>query len=143
MKNRLVSLLLLAVLPSCVLSRSSQNEPLSLETIQKLKPGVTTAREVVELMGAPTDVIQLGKRSAYLYEHVMSKTAGIVLIGLLLSNTDQRSDRLWVFFDEQDQVTHFGTTLATPRTTYALPWFDLYDEEEEEGKPATTSAADK
>ena len=126
-------LLLLVFCSSCVLSRSSQNEPLSLAKIQQLERGRTTALKAVELLGAPSDVIQLGDRSAYLYEHVQSKTAGVVTIGLIVANTDQRSDRLWLFFDGKDVLTHFGSTLATPRTSYALPWFDIYEEAEETG----------
>lgn len=127
MKNALLCVLLCVIAPSCWMSKSSTNEPLELRLIQTIKPGMSAA-EVVRLLGAPAFVVELEPRKAYLYEHNNSKTAGLMLVVLVLSNTDTRSDRAWVFFDENDKVTHIGATLASARAEYAMPWQDLYDE---------------
>jgi outer membrane protein assembly factor BamE (lipoprotein component of BamABCDE complex) len=121
----LVLVLLLA--PACVIARTSENEPLSPGTLQSLRPGVTTAREVVQLLGAPVDVVQLGKRSAYRYQFTRAKRAGLLLVAVGLYNLDVRSDRAWVFFDENQVLTHVGVTLEGDEAEYAMPWEDLHD----------------
>lgn len=124
---RLLLLLSLLLLPSCVLSRASDNEPLDKTKLERLQPGKTTAREVVDLFGAPNDVVQLAGRSAYLYEHSRAKTAGLLFFVVAIVNSDERADRLWVFFDEKNVLTHFGATAAAERAEWAFPWSDLYD----------------
>ena len=109
----------------------SENEPLDPEKIERLEPGKTTSREVVELLGAPVDVVQLGRRSAYLYKHVREKSTGIVLFVFNMLNQDQREDRLWAFFDEEGLLTHLGSTLEAEDTRYATPFSDPYRERED------------
>jgi len=118
--------LLLSLLAGCAIGRQAENVPLEPAKIEKLVPGKTTALEVVEVMGAPVDVIQLGRRSAYLYRHTMNKSTGIVLIVVNLLNQDHREDRLWVFFDEQDTLTHVGATLEAKDARIAAPWQKVY-----------------
>ena len=118
---------LCSLAPACVVSRSTENEPLPRGAIESLRPGTSTAREVVELLGAPVDVVQLGKRSAYRYEFTRAKRAGLILVVVLLYNLDQRADRVWVFFDENQVLTHVGVSLESDRAEYAMPWEDLHD----------------
>jgi outer membrane protein assembly factor BamE (lipoprotein component of BamABCDE complex) len=124
---RALAFLSLLCLPSCFLARSTENEPLRYAEIESLQPGTTTDRQVVERLGSPADVVQLGKRSAYLYRHGKTKRAGLFLVLLGLYNEDTRSDRLWVFFDEAGLLTHYGATLAAHHTQYAMPWNDIHD----------------
>ncbi len=119
--------LLLAVLltPGCFLSRTYVNAPIEEASIAQLRPGQTTAAQVVALLGAPTEVVQLGRRSAYRYEHDQQKRAGLFLIVVVFSNNDNQADRTWVFFDENDVLSHVGTTLEADTAQYAMPWSDL------------------
>ncbi len=119
---RHIPLLLLALLPGCFLARSTFNEPLKPEAVARLEPGVTTSAEVMALLGAPTEVVQLGRRSAYRYDATTSKRTGLWLIVVLLSNTDTRSDRVWVFFDEAGLLTHLGSTFDAADPSYGMPW---------------------
>lgn len=121
----LVALLLCTVLStSCLLYRNDKNEPLDAQTLAQLRPGSTTAQQALLLLGAPNDVVQLGSRSAWFYEHVRSKTGGFWALVIVLSATDSRSDRLWLFFDENNILTHAGSTLSADRTGFSLPWSD-------------------
>lgn len=113
------------LLPGCVLNTKTFNEPLITSDIAGLRPGSTTAREVVELLGAPRSVVQLGYRSAYLYEHEVAKEAAITLLIFNARNEDTRTDRLWAFFDEQGLLTHVGVTLASGRARWQMPWQDF------------------
>lgn len=124
-------LLLLALLPwltGCFVSRSGLNEPLDAELVRLLEPGTTTAREVVEVLGGPNEVVQLGRRSAYRYGATGTKTAIFSLALITLRNEDARQDRLWVFFDESDTLTHYGATFASHRTQYAMTWEDIHEQ---------------
>ena len=113
---------LLGLTPACFITRQSRNEPLEGSSLAALEPGTTTALEAVELLGGPIEVIQLGYRSAYLYQYDVTKRAGLFLIVFSAMNEEFDSDRAWLFFDEQDVLTHVGTTLAAGRPEYHMPW---------------------
>ncbi len=119
-----VGLLLAA---GCAFARQDTNEPLDAEAIRTLVPGVTTARDVVARLGAPTEVVQLGRRTAYRYDASSTKSTLTFLVVVNFANQDTRSDRLWVFFDERDVLTHYGVWFGTHRTQYALPWEDVHE----------------
>ncbi|HVS19433.1 MAG TPA: hypothetical protein VMT18_12585 [Planctomycetota bacterium] len=112
----------LALLPACLISRDTLNEPLAGEAAAKLAPGATTAAQAIEILGAPNQVVQLGFRSAYYYEFTTAKRAALFLFVIYLSNTDARQDRLWLFFDDKDVLTHFGATYEAAGAQYILPW---------------------
>ena len=112
----------LAALPGCLITRDTTNEALPRDAVAGLSPGTTTAADVLERFGAPNQVVQLGFRSAYYYEFGTSKRAGLFLFVVNLANTDTRTDRLWLFFDEQDVLTHVGATYDAGDAKYVLPW---------------------
>ena len=125
-----LALLAALALSGCFLSRSDTNEPLAPDHFRKLRPGVTRAKEAVELLGAPTEVVELGQRSAYRYDATTLKRAGFTVIVLTMLGEDQRQDRAWLFFDAQDVLTHYATTFGVHRTQYALPWEDVHEDED-------------
>lgn len=114
-------------LSACAFARSTENDPLDPVRLRRLSPGVTSAREAVELLGAPADVVQLGHRSVYRYEFGTTKRAALWLLVVGLYNQDSRTDRAWLFFDEDGVLTHVGTSLEAAETEYAMPWEDLHD----------------
>ncbi len=118
--------LLLSLLPSCVIAHTSLNEPISPENVATLTPGMTSA-DVVKALGAPTDVVQLGLRSAYRFDHVKKKRTGLYVIIVGFFNEDTREDRVWAFFDEAGILTHIGSSFEADDTRYALPWNDLHE----------------
>lgn len=122
----LVSLLLALTCSSCLLSRRGVNEPLDPALVSQLRPGETTAQEAVELLGAPNEVVQLGYRTAYRYERQLQKGADLFLVILALRNLDTRQDRMWLFFNEEEVLTHVGSSFEADNTRYKLPWSKLY-----------------
>lgn len=124
--SAILALLVVLAAPSCFISRSAINEPLERTAIARLVPGQTTAAEAVALLGAPSDVIQLGHRSAYRYDSSLQKRAGFTVIVVTFLNEDTRTDRLWLFFDEKDVLTHAGSTLQSADTRYAMPWQEIH-----------------
>lgn len=118
----LVAVLLL--LPACVYSQGNRHQSLDPELIEALEPGESTARDVVNALGAPTEVVQLGRRSAYRYDASVSKQVGLFLIFVALHGGDTQEDRAWFFFDEDDLLTHRAATLAAGDADFLLPVFD-------------------
>ena len=111
--------------PGCFMTRQTINEPLIAEKLAALKPGATAA-EVAGTLGAPTEVIQLDKRMAWRYDFTQSKTAGVYLILLNLSNVDSRSDRAWVFFDSDNKLLYASNTFEAANAEWAMPWDDVH-----------------
>lgn len=135
-KLRTFLLATLMLLPACAFARQDVNEPLDAELIRSLQPGKTTAREVVERLGAPTEVVQLGRRTAYRYDASTEKSTVLFLLLINFGNQDLRTDRLWVFFDENDVLTHHGAWFGTHRTQYAMPWEDVHEASDNEARDA-------
>jgi hypothetical protein len=118
----LVILLLLVLAPSCFISRNTANEPLSAQRLDKLQPGTSTAGDVADTLGAPNEVVQLGKRMAWRYDFTQVKAAGFSIIVLTFLNSDTRADRAWLFFDENSVLQYAGRSLQADHAEYAMPW---------------------
>ncbi|MBI5433109.1 MAG: hypothetical protein HZA52_09795 [Planctomycetes bacterium] len=124
MSSRLLLAACLLLAPACLLDRSTTNgrpDPAALST---LTPGKSTATDVVRILGAPSEVVQLGKRSAYRYEHSVAKRTGLWLIVIGSLNTDTHSDRVWAFFDEHGVLTHVASSFESDRAEFRLSWSD-------------------
>ena len=109
------------LLPGCVFSNRQTNHPLDPAAFARLEPGRSTAKDVLEILGAPTEVVQLGTWSAYRYDHTRTKEAGLWLVVVFLHGSDVQSDRAWLFFNANDLLMDFGTTFDADRARYAIP----------------------
>lgn len=115
----------LLLAPACFISRDTVNVPLVKKRIAEMTPGKTTATEVTAMLGAPHEVVQLGKRTAYRYDYTTTKRAGFTILVATFLNQDTRQDRAWIFFDERDVVTHVGSSIEADGAAYAMPWMDV------------------
>lgn len=122
MKRHLLLAACLALAPACLLDRNTTNVPPDPAGLATLTPGQSTAADVVRVLGAPAEVVQLGRRSAYRYEHTLAKRSGLWLLVVASVNTDTHSDRVWAFFDEQDVLTHIASTYESGRSEFDLAW---------------------
>jgi hypothetical protein len=128
MKSLTLTLLLVApAFTSCFISRRTTNAPLQASRMDVLQPGKSTASEVAVTLGAPNEVVQLGKRMAWRYDFTAAKTTGFTIIILTLLNEDARADRAWLFFDENSVLQYSSRTLEADRVEYAMPWQELND----------------
>jgi hypothetical protein len=123
--------LTLAVLliPSCLYSRSTANEPLLPPEYDVLKPGVTTASEAADLLGAPSEIVQLGARMAWRYDFTTEKIEGFSIIILTFLNSDTRADRAWLFFDANNVLLFASKSLEASRAEFSMPWSDVPESE--------------
>ena len=119
---------LFLVLPGCFSTRSTVNQQLSPEVAGQIGPG-TPATEVVELLGAPTDIVQLGHRVAYLYEFEQSKMTGFLAMVVGFMNSDTRSDRVWIFLGPGGTtVSHVASSFDADKAKNGMPWSELDEE---------------
>ncbi|MFT5734498.1 MAG: outer membrane protein assembly factor BamE (lipoprotein component of BamABCDE complex) [Planctomycetota bacterium] len=114
---------LCALSSGCFVSRSMTNPSIPAETVAQIVPGQSTAEDVARLLGAPNEVVQLGRKSAWRYEHTVEKQTGLWLVLLGLRGKDTQADRVWVFFDEEDNVSQIGSLLQASEAEYDLPVF--------------------
>ncbi len=114
--------LALLLAPGCFLSKAHINEEFDALALEKLVPGQSTADDVLEILGAPMDVVQLWNRSAWRYDHTQSKDSRLFLVVVNFSNTDSKQNRIWVFFDEHDVLTHVGGTFEADQVKWELPF---------------------
>jgi len=125
MKNARLILILLSCLlaPGCFVSRERTNRPLAPAEVQQVVAGVS-AEKVVEILGAPTEVVQLGRRSAYRYDFTQRKRSVLFLLVVGFLNEDAQQDRVWVFLDEEQRVSHVGATFDGDEPEHEMPWSD-------------------
>jgi hypothetical protein len=132
--HKLLLLALALPLSGCFLTREMVNEPIapaSVEAVAKLTPHHSTQSDALALLGAPEQVVELYKRSAWLYRHVESKRVWLWLGPLLLTNVDEQSDRVWCFFDEEGRYVCSGASLRAESAEFTMPWTDPHTPEDE------------
>ena len=128
MKASLLSLALLLILPGCFTTRKTINQQLSSEAAAQVAPG-TSAADVVELLGAPTDIVQLGHRSAYLYEFQQTKMTGLLAGVVGFMNSDTRSDRVWIFLGPGGtSVSHVASSFDAAKAKTGMLWSEFEEE---------------
>jgi outer membrane protein assembly factor BamE (lipoprotein component of BamABCDE complex) len=90
----------LAGAAGCAVTRGDLGAPFKDADIAAVKNGRSTQSDVVRLLGAPDNVIQLGDREAFHYYHYTLKHATF----LVFSRVNIASDELYVFFDSRGVV---------------------------------------
>ena len=75
----------------------------------KLVKGETTRKEILALLGPPSQLISLDEETVlyYLFEH--SRGEGLILIVYNRMKIDTRYDRAVFFFDENDILSDYST----------------------------------
>jgi len=84
------------------------------DVTRQLNVGQSTRKDVLTLLGPPSQVIALGDETAlyYLFEH--SRGDGLVLLVYNRMRIDTRYDRAIFFFDGDDVLTEFATHIDAP-----------------------------
>jgi hypothetical protein len=154
MRLRVASLALFAtvLLPGCILGRVRDEVPLDAEKVARIKPGQSTKKDVVDVLGAPTYVNdRLGFRvvsprggplsgaapaplvdelvrspldHSYTYEYTDTKSESLYLLIVSFTNQETKRDRVVIFFDEKGVVSHMGSSLNSKDVEFRLPTSD-------------------
>jgi outer membrane protein assembly factor BamE (lipoprotein component of BamABCDE complex) len=82
------------------------------ETVtEQLVNGQSTRRDVLALLGPPSQVIALDGESALYYLFERAQGEGLILLVYNRMQIDTRYDRAIFFFDQDDVLTEFATRL--------------------------------
>lgn len=119
MKKRfpaLATTLLVALLGGCAQYENKRGVDVTWqnEITANLVKGESTRRDVLELLGPPSQVIAMEDESVlyYLFEH--STGEGLILILYNRMKIDTRYDRAIFFFDDNDVLTEYATHVYDP-----------------------------
>ena len=131
-RARLVALFLFgalcSTLPGCaVLGRQQKDHRIDPQALSKIKKGMSK-EEVTNLLGAPQDIIFSNKQHdplrehAYVFEHMTTKYTALAFAIINFGNSDEKRDRVLVFFDEDGKVNHVGASLYADSAEYGFPF---------------------
>lgn len=116
-------LITLALLAGCVvMGKNKEYHVLDASGLSKIETGETTASEVTEIFGAPTQVVKMSNGNAYIYKHSLTKATGVSLLVLSFGNYETQYDQMVFFFDMDDVLTHYGVSLKAKEASYGLPF---------------------
>lgn len=117
-----MALMITLSLSGClVLGKNKQYQPFDSDELEILVPGQTKAKEVTEIFGAPSRVVELANGNAYVYRRTVTKATVCWLILLSFGNADKQHDQLVFFFDFDDTLTHYGLSLDADKAKYGFP----------------------
>ncbi|NIQ90960.1 MAG: outer membrane protein assembly factor BamE [Deltaproteobacteria bacterium] len=118
----LTVLMVTTLLSGClVIGKNKEFQPFESTELDQLVPGETTATEVTEIFGAPSNVVELANGNAYVYRRTVTKGTMCWLVLLTMGNVEKQHDQLVFFFDSEDILTHYGLSLDADKARYGLP----------------------
>tara|TARA_R110002049_G_scaffold154534_2_gene319041 strand:- start:5859 stop:6227 length:369 start_codon:yes stop_codon:yes gene_type:complete len=113
--SALLTALVLAtgLLGGCAQFESNRGVEVNWQTTvtEQLVNGQSTRRDVLEMLGPPSQVIALDGESALYYLFERSEGEGLILILYNRMHIDTRYDRAIFFFDKNDVLTEYATRL--------------------------------
>jgi outer membrane protein assembly factor BamE (lipoprotein component of BamABCDE complex) len=80
----------------------------------QLQPGQSSRKEVLALLGPPSQVISLEEETVLYYLFEKSQGNGLILILYNRMQIDTHFDRAIFFFDDQDILTDYSTHIYEP-----------------------------
>ncbi len=126
MKQILMLILALFFLFTCLgcfaFGTNKEYQPFDAEQLSAIEPGKTTAKDITDIFGAPTSIVEMSNGNAFIYQRSISKGTFIWLILLSFGNYDNQTDQVVFFFDNQDLLTHYGASLNADKASYGLPF---------------------
>lgn len=115
-KVPLLAALVLALLAGCAQYENRRGVDVTWEaaSVGQLTRGQSTRREVLALLGPPSQVIALEGETVLYYLFERSQGDGLILLLYNRMTIDTRYDRAIFFFDENDILTDFSSHVAAP-----------------------------
>jgi outer membrane protein assembly factor BamE (lipoprotein component of BamABCDE complex) len=103
-------------------AKNKDYHPFDASGLDKLIPGKSTAAQVTEILGAPSEIVKLSNGNAYIYRRSLSKGTGLWLLIVSFGNYDEHYDQIVIFLDKKNIMTHFAVTLDAHKAAYGLPF---------------------
>jgi len=96
--------------------------PFDENALKQVTARKTSASEVTRLFGPPNKIVKLSNGNAYVYERSVEKFTGLWLVVLSFGNFETQYDRIVFFINNDDVVTHFGSSFNSETASYAMPF---------------------
>jgi len=117
-----VCLLITAASGCAVIGRNSDYHSFDPKLLSSVEPGKTRAADITKAFGAPNEVIKLSNGNAYMYTRSTSKGTGLWLVLVTFANYDKKHDQVVFFFDKNDTLTHYGSSIHAAEAEYGMPF---------------------
>jgi len=112
-----------AIFTGCtVFGRSKDFVAFDENALKQVTTGKTSASEVTQLFGPPNKIVKLSNGNAYVYERSVDKGTGLWLVLLTFANFDTQYDRIVFLINNDDVVTHFGSSFNSEAASYGMPF---------------------
>lgn len=111
-----VILLCTSLVTGCVQYKSKRGVEVAWQSqlVEQLETGSSTRRDVLDILGPPSQVISLDDETVLYYLFEKEEGEGLILIVYNTIKVDTRYDRAIFFFDENDLLTDFSTRVYKP-----------------------------
>ena len=116
------------LISSCaVMGRQQEDQRISPDAAGRIEKGMTK-EQVVEILGAPNRIEYIRKDNdpvrehAYVYEHTTTKYTGVALAFINFGNSDEKRDRVVVFFETTGKVSAVGASLHAREAAFGFPF---------------------
>ena len=119
-----ISIVLIAsICTGCaVFGRGKDFVPFDENALKQVTTGKTSASEVTRLFGPPNKIVKLSNGNAYMYERSVKKATGLWLVLISFGNLETQYDRIVFFINNNDVVTHYGSSFNAGTVSYAMPF---------------------
>jgi outer membrane protein assembly factor BamE (lipoprotein component of BamABCDE complex) len=107
----LIAVVCAITLQACVQYESKRGVEVNWQSsvTQQLTRGESTRKDVLALLGPPSQVISMEDETVLYYLFERAKGSGMILILYNRMKIDTRYDRAIFFFDENDVLTEYST----------------------------------
>lgn len=118
-----IVLIIISLCSGCALfGKNKEFQPFDVSALNTVAPGTSTATDITELFGAPTEVVKMSNGNAYIYKRSIAKGTGVWLILVSFGNFERQHDQIVFFFNNQDILTHYGKSLHAENASYGFPF---------------------
>jgi len=105
-----------------MIGKNKEYQPINSDELEKIVPGKTTAARVLEIVGAPSQIVKMSNGNAYIYKRSLAKATALWLLVVSFGNYEKQYDQLVFFFDNNDILTHYGVSQNANKASYGLPF---------------------
>jgi len=120
---RISILLLASIFTGCaVFGKSKDFVAFDENALKQVTTGKTSASEVTLLFGPPNKIVKLSNGNAYMYDRSIKKATGLWLVLVSFGNLETQYDRIVFFINNNDVVTHYGSSFNAGTVSYAMPF---------------------
>lgn len=115
MRKVLMAVIFIGVLGGCMVWRSEQgvDNLWRNESFPAIQKGVTTQTEIIDLLGPPSQIINLEDQVTFYYLREEKHGKSVILILFNYTNVDIKYDRAIFFFDKNGILTDYSLSKET------------------------------